>query len=356
MLSRELSDNKLQIDCLDGLRGLAALIVVASHTSNAGMYFLPFLKFEGLGKSGVYLFFLISSFLLTRPLLSKGEKIFSFDNMSHYWQRRFFRIYPLYFIYLVTALTTTSILTNIFNKSDMGIPFSLTFSELINHLILIEGKGVTWSIAVEFKFYFILPFLVYIIYKLKCLENTYQILFLLICIVLTSNIFPSSDSKVNDISLLPYLPIFFTGILCAVIQESVKDYSKTFFKLISTIGIVGMILMTPKVFSELFFVVPNNFFHREFLMYTILWACILIAAINTKGILNKILCSKTLKFFGAISFSLYLFHVSFIKIFSRIEVTDSIDAWLVLLLASVLAYLSFRLIELPTSRFKIQSV
>ena len=36
---RELSDNKFQLDCLDGLRGLAALMVFLSHTSNEGIYF-----------------------------------------------------------------------------------------------------------------------------------------------------------------------------------------------------------------------------------------------------------------------------------------------------------------------------
>ncbi|MEG3765206.1 acyltransferase family protein [Alteromonas sp. 14N.309.X.WAT.G.H12] len=85
MLGRNISNKKFQMDSLDGLRGLAALIVVASHASNAGMYFLPFLRFEGMGKSGVYLFFLLSSFLLTIPLLEKGKNIFTSKHMSHYW-------------------------------------------------------------------------------------------------------------------------------------------------------------------------------------------------------------------------------------------------------------------------------
>ncbi|MCY1298635.1 hypothetical protein D9M70_481290 [compost metagenome] len=57
MIGREISDKSFQIDALDGLRGLAALIVVLSHTSNLSMFFFPLLDFRGIGKSGVYLFF-----------------------------------------------------------------------------------------------------------------------------------------------------------------------------------------------------------------------------------------------------------------------------------------------------------
>src|SRR5262245_2640690 len=96
MIHREISDKRFQMDSLDGLRGFAALIVVFSHTSNKGWFLAPFLDLRGIGKSGVILFFLLSSFLLTLPLLRNGKEVLSRPVMSHYWQRRFFRIYPLY--------------------------------------------------------------------------------------------------------------------------------------------------------------------------------------------------------------------------------------------------------------------
>ena len=43
-----------QLDALDGLRGLAVLVVVASHLSNSEMHVLPALSLSGIGKSGVY--------------------------------------------------------------------------------------------------------------------------------------------------------------------------------------------------------------------------------------------------------------------------------------------------------------
>ena len=56
-------------DALDGLRGLAVLVVIASLMSLLG--FLPGVQAGGMGKSGVYLFFVLSAFLLTRVLLDR---------------------------------------------------------------------------------------------------------------------------------------------------------------------------------------------------------------------------------------------------------------------------------------------
>lgn len=88
MLSRNITEKRYQIDALDGLRGFAALLVVMSHTSNEGMHLIPFLDFRGTGKSGVFLFFLLSSFLLSIPLLAKGSKSFSIPVMTNYWTWR----------------------------------------------------------------------------------------------------------------------------------------------------------------------------------------------------------------------------------------------------------------------------
>jgi len=61
---------------LDGLRGLAAMAVVFSHASNADMGVIYGVPLAGLGRFAVWLFFVISAFLLTRQALvalSAGE-------------------------------------------------------------------------------------------------------------------------------------------------------------------------------------------------------------------------------------------------------------------------------------------
>ena len=159
---REVSDKKLYVHALDGLRGLAVLTVFLSHTSLSGHRALPFLNSAGTGKMGVFLFFILSSFLLTYPFLIKQEKCFERNALINFSYRRFFRIYPLFVLYLLVALVSSYVLPSALNRPESGIPFFLTPIEFLKHVFLQQGKGVTWSILVEFRYYFVLPVLAYV--------------------------------------------------------------------------------------------------------------------------------------------------------------------------------------------------
>ncbi|MGQ8365235.1 acyltransferase family protein [Glaciecola sp. 1036] len=358
MIHREISDKKYQMDSLDGLRGLAALIVVMSHTSNAGMFYLPFLDLRGTGKSGVFLFFLLSSFLLTLPLLKKGKQIFTFANMSHYWQRRFFRIYPLYTIYLLLAVFSTIAIGMFLGREDAGVPFSLDWFGFLKHLALMEGKGVTWSIAVEFKFYFTLPFFVFAIVLVRPYGAPALIAMFLLLMVLSQLISPQDESLRNDARLLPYMPIFIIGMFLAVLQDYINNSSNkhisTVCRYLGYVGLIGVVCMTPLVFSLFGERVENNYFHKQFILYAIFWSLVLLSSVNYDGMLKKFFTMPILRFFGALSFSLYLFHPIFINTLRKTELNGYLSAWLVLLGATCAAYISFKLFEGPISKFKLE--
>ena len=82
---------------LDGLRGLAVLLVILSHSSIDGVYMLPGVDFSGMGKPGVLLFFVLSAYLLDRQIIVgfvNGKANARF--WANYFLRRFLRIFPLY--------------------------------------------------------------------------------------------------------------------------------------------------------------------------------------------------------------------------------------------------------------------
>lgn len=61
---------------LNGLRGVAVLFVLFSHAANKGLIFFEGFSIagSGSGKVGVYLFFVLSAFLLTDQILKRQDR------------------------------------------------------------------------------------------------------------------------------------------------------------------------------------------------------------------------------------------------------------------------------------------
>ncbi len=357
---RELSDPTLQLDSLDGLRGFAVLIVFLSHTSNTGIYLLPFANFSGNGKSGVFLFFVLSSFLLTLPFLRKGVGATNKHFLFNYLGRRFFRVYPLYLIYLLLGLITTLVLWKIIKSAiPIGVPFTLSIKDFFKHLLLIQGQGVTWSISVEFRYYFILPILA-LTYSVVLRNKLLPSIILTIGLILLSQfIWPQSKSMANDLRLWPYLPIFFMGSLLAVIYhnwQNSKLCTRTSAFIIEVVGILAMlalIYMIPSVSSYcLQKEIPPNYYHKQFILFGVLWSIVVFACLAGFGALKRIFETPLLRYLGFISFSVYLLHIIVVEGLERLGSEIPVRGWIMLLVTVAISHISWTLIEKPTSKIK----
>jgi peptidoglycan/LPS O-acetylase OafA/YrhL len=342
-----------QFGALNGLRGLAALIVVLSHTSNVEYFFFPHLNFSGIGKSGVYLFFILSSFLLTLPLLKLGRSIFSRQQIIYYWSRRFFRVYPLYFLYLLAALLSSLVINYIVGPRNWAIPFQLSIAEFFQHIYLQEGKSVTWSIAVEFKYYFILPFVAFILsYILK--NNLLKSLILLTgCIIFLTVIQMQVTFENQATDVLKYIPVFLFGTMLAIIQYHLQikkiDLSKFSFllRVLELLSLIMLIFMIPSVYSQIVKPVDFDYFANSVLTYSCLWSCLIFSLVNRKSIFSSYLSRKIPCFLGKISFSVYLLHPIFIDLMRHFKFDTAFNAWIVLFGSIFLSYWSFKLVEKP---------
>jgi peptidoglycan/LPS O-acetylase OafA/YrhL len=146
------------IPALDGLRGIAILLVLAFHTE-----LLPTLKpLLRDGWAGVDLFFVLSGFLITRILLTGRNSPRYFTN---FYARRILRIWPVYFgiLLFVFACEKFGLLWN--PATVWGWICLLTFTQ--NFYIgaygwdaLPDWLGPTWSLGIEEQFYLIWPLLV----------------------------------------------------------------------------------------------------------------------------------------------------------------------------------------------------
>jgi peptidoglycan/LPS O-acetylase OafA/YrhL len=158
---------------LDGLRGLAILLVILCHyVGNADHAALGFWSHRMLsaftaGWSGVDLFFVLSGFLIGGILLDARGAPHYFRT---FYMRRVFRILPLYYtwtllfgIFVVLVLWLAPGRTPLTSRDLYQVPVHLLF--LQNFSVGMPSWSwiwfvVTWSLAVEEQFYLLAPVLI----------------------------------------------------------------------------------------------------------------------------------------------------------------------------------------------------
>jgi peptidoglycan/LPS O-acetylase OafA/YrhL len=169
-----MKQHKLKSDGADVLRAIAILIVVAYHI------FIPiygsFLPWQGLlrnfeaspspqllwfypitfGWAGVALFFVLSGFCIHLSFLQRGH-----FNITHFFWRRLWRIYPAYAI----ALLVFTIFARIDIFSIAGAKHLFThalFLHNFSNLTFFSINPSFWSIATEVQLYLLFPVLIFL--------------------------------------------------------------------------------------------------------------------------------------------------------------------------------------------------
>lgn len=141
---------------LTGLRGIAAVGVVATHVAYAtGLYADPtWGRFWSRLEVGVPVFFVLSGFLLFRPWVVAAAMGSPPPGIGAYLRRRALRILPAYWATVVVAFAVI--------PTEVGS----SGASLVRHLLLTQvyfesgqHRGLTqmWSVVAEVAFYLILP-------------------------------------------------------------------------------------------------------------------------------------------------------------------------------------------------------
>jgi peptidoglycan/LPS O-acetylase OafA/YrhL len=152
---------------LEGLRGVAAVLVVFAHTlPNAGGFTL-----------GVDVFFVLSGFLITRLVVAELAARGGLSLRSFYI-RRSFRLFPVLFVFLAAVLVWAQLFAP---ASGIQIVHSTVLSSLLYvenwHIVAVGGVGgaglirdpaaQAWSLSVEEQFYVLCPVILVAAWKWK---------------------------------------------------------------------------------------------------------------------------------------------------------------------------------------------
>ncbi|MGU3385780.1 acyltransferase family protein [Methylobacterium sp. D53M] len=147
-----MAPSERRINGFDGLRALAFLMVFVSHKA-------PSPRTEALGTAGVWLFFVLSGFLIVRILAAARTAVevgasTPLGSLGLFYRNRVARIVPVYYVFLFVLYTVRP-----------GDPASLgndafklaTWFYVTNIYIELNGWGTElghlWSLAVEQQFY-----------------------------------------------------------------------------------------------------------------------------------------------------------------------------------------------------------
>jgi peptidoglycan/LPS O-acetylase OafA/YrhL len=134
---------------LDGLRGVAVLLVVAYHCA-------PGHQFPNGGVVGVTLFFALSGFLITALLLEEAGRAGSVS-LAAFYRRRALRLLPA----LIVMLAIVGSLSVVAGQSSPGDLAAILFYSADWWRASGHGLGVmlshTWTLSVEEQFYFVWP-------------------------------------------------------------------------------------------------------------------------------------------------------------------------------------------------------
>ena len=282
---------------LNEIRAIAALSVMFHHielykhrSHMASLYDTPLLDFIGnLGKNGVYIFFVLSGFLITYLLLAEKTQRAAID-LKKFYIRRILRIWPLYYLIVflsfailpLLAQNSTALQNETFYYSCIESLVASPWLALLLFLLFLPNLALTlrppvagasqaWSVGVEEQFYLIWPQLIERIKK-KYLPAAFVLIAFLPLWVYLLGFVSVKAQKIAHV-MINILPIYLmaTGgigaYLLFYLKAQIEFYFRNGFLFMANTAILIGLLFFPLnkilfgfiVMLEILFIIQDNF-------------------------------------------------------------------------------------------------
>ena len=323
---------------LDGVRGLAILLVVAAHSG------LP-VRWGGL--SGVTLFFVLSGYLITSLLVREWDRWGSVS-LWRFWGRRALRLLPALALLIVLAplllwatgddrLSTypTAALASLFYVGNW-VRIGGTDLGVLNHL---------WSLSVEEQFYVVWP-AVFIGLMTWLRTRALAVVLAVAALATFYSVWTRGTEARLDISTETNAFALLLGVALAFALAAVRDRG---WELPTTSPLVPfLVLVAVSAFPGHGLAVDHPLFRPLGAVYAVIGVWLVYAAVSGH---SRLVGSRVMVFFGTISYALYLWHQTFIN--SLLLGEHSTPRNLLLIATAVLvSWLSWVLVEQPVGRLR----
>jgi peptidoglycan/LPS O-acetylase OafA/YrhL len=336
------------IPALDGVRALAILLVLVYHwfPEGQGLNIMP------NGPIGVTLFFVLSGYLISNILMEQqtlGTYARSFKNFV---ARRALRIFPIYFLVLMGLLVLQRF--NIVLNSDFYDHPGYYWMYLVNYWIELHGNWADalspyWSLSVEEQFYLVWPFCMLL------LATRFRAYFLWFTVVfgVVFRYFSVHVYGGLGVSMLSCVDTFAWGALLA---HYLRDGRLVEVEL----WIKRLLIPAAFCFLCICLLYTDGDLMKQlfFRTFTSMVSVVLLFYAMQPGVISKFFSVQPLRLIGQMSYGLYLYHMVvpdvFFKLAGRVGVSIPELPYNIvpLVVLSLSAYLSYRLIEMPIQAFK----
>jgi peptidoglycan/LPS O-acetylase OafA/YrhL len=327
---------------IDGLRAVAIIPILLFH---AGLT-----SFSG-GFLGVDIFFVISGFLITGIIVRELDA--GTFSIASFYKRRIARIFPALFVLIAATLLLgiVFLLPSELAKVGWASIFSLTFSSNIYFWKTLDYFGGfaetspllhTWSLGVEEQFYILYPLYIALVAKYARQRMRAAILLLIAASIAAALAFYFIKPQAA-FYLLPARAwqLALGGLVAVGGFPTLRGTARTAGALL---GAVLIVLSTLLVRPEWMLPFPWGALPS-------LGAALLIA-FGENGPMHRLLAVPPMRWIGAISYSLYLWHwpiIAFYRINTGLEL-DPVETVGLIVASLVAATASYLIVEQPALR------
>jgi len=348
---------------LDGIRGLAIILVISFH-------YLGLIPIFSFGWCGVDLFFVLSGYLITSRLIALREEK---NHLLKFYTNRALRLLPLYYLTLLIFYAGF----NLFEKKE-NLPFFdfynhnwISFALFFQNWSLIYYDGIKenfldhfWSLAIEEQFYLVWPFFLYKFGQHRFFNKL--VIIIITLIIITRTFLYIQYPGINNYKHFFYntfcrMDAFLIGGCLFLFQKNInaKQFNWVYpalFVIISGIYFTGNAKGSNPFLSTI-----------GFTLIAIVFAGLIHAAAgNSSKFLPVIFNYRWLKFTGKISYGLYIFHWIVLRVLEpRLEkwltgsayvnsrTANGISLFICLLISYIISVISYFYFELYFLKRKV---
>lgn len=331
---------------LDGLRGIAIIVVLIHHQ-------LTTFSLKG-GFLGVDLFFVLSGFLITGLLLSEFENTGSVS-IRKFYMRRVLRLGPALALYLIACLlvayhTQIISVTRQLKLIVIALLYSTNWRMAFDWDPVLDPTAIIWSLSIEEQFYLVWPLLLFAFLSIGVKHKfiALGLAAVIICIVF------HRTSLLNDGTTLTRLyygtdtraDALLVGCLTAFLP--VQRVKRTW--IVGGLAMIGAALF---IYLTTLVKFTDEWLYRGgFTIIAVLAGLVIAGAANfPPRPLSMVLAWSPLRWFGRISYGLYLWHWLIIQT-TTLYYFGYWEPWAKLGLAVGIAAASYYLIEVRFNRLK----